>query len=112
MPPDHPQDDVPTVVGPGEGPRGGRDREQEHIEDQQREVRARLKAIDGLRDDGVISDDEYRKARDITLLGPAGAAAASGPPQLPSGTGVRALAAGPPGLSLQRRQAAWWPSSS
>jgi len=30
--PEHPRDDEPTVIGPGEGPRAGRHREQDHID--------------------------------------------------------------------------------
>lgn len=44
------------------------------VADAQREVRARLNAIEGLHDEGVITDEEYRQARDITVYGPAAAA--------------------------------------
>lgn|GEM_PF-3588788 len=67
--------DGPTVVGPGGS---GPHRPTDEVEDAQREVRARLRAIEELRDDGVITDEEYQQAREITLLGPAGAASLHG----------------------------------
>ena len=94
------EDEMPEVVEGGEGPQedavaegGGSGEGSKRLEvildpepvrsgsdadsiaSAQREVRARLNAIEGLHQEGVITDEEYRQARDITVYGPAGAAA-------------------------------------
>ncbi len=126
--PDNETGEMPEVVGPDVGPAkdlppvkdsdkkrlevilypepGPRHQNPYAVEDAQREVRGRLNAIEGLRQEGVISEQEYRQARDITVYGPAGAAAQQaggkgGPP------GGGKLVIGPGDIKDPDRRPAW-----
>ncbi len=126
--PDNETGEMPEVVGPDVGPAkdlppvkdsdkkrlevildpepGPRHQNPYAVEDAQREVRGRLNAIEGLRQEGVISEQEYRQARDITVYGPAGAAAQQaggkgGPP------GGGKLVIGPGDTKDPGRRPAW-----